>query len=146
VLMRTFIPATVIALVCSATPLLAQTTPPAAVQTPAPSQTPVPPVPGAQPPATQTPGVQTPVAPAVQAPTAPTSTVQTPTAQTPAVDTDHGTAIVLLDRIQKLLDDAVAKGGPITLDRGLVDEMRAEVTQVKISLQGERAVSQRIAR
>ena len=160
-LMRIFIPAAVIVLVCSATPLMAQT------QSAAPAQTPAP---------TQTPGVQTPAAPTVQAPTASTPTVPAPTAQTPAVmqtqtptgvpaagspqtpatgsavpmtsatqppsppvaDNDHGTAIVLLDRIQKLLDDAVAKGGPITLERGLVDEMRAEVTQVKMSLQGER--------
>jgi hypothetical protein len=181
VLMNRFVPAAVVALVCSATPLMAQTQPAAPVQTPAPTQTPGAPAPGAQPPATQTPGAQTPASPTaasptVQSPTAPTPIVQPPTAQTPAVmqtqtpigvpvagspqtpatgsavpmtsappqpsspaaDTDHGTAIVLLDRIQKLLDSAVTKSGQVTLDRGLVDEMRAEVTQVKMSLQRER--------
>ena len=65
-----------------------------------------------------------------------------PPAQSPAGDTDHGTAIVLLDRIQKVLDTAVdekkSKDGPISIDRGLIDEMRAEVTQVKLTLQGEK--------
>ncbi len=62
--------------------------------------------------------------------------------QSPATDTDHGTAIVLLDRIQKVLDGAVddhkSKDGAIAIDRGLIDEIRAEVTQVKMTLQGEK--------
>jgi hypothetical protein len=148
--MRTFIPVAVIALVCFATPLLAQTQLPAPVQTPAPTQTPAVQAPTAPTPTAQTPAAQTPAV--VQTPTGvpATGSLQTPATgsatpmtsttpqPSPVTDTDHGTAIVLLDRIQKLLDAAAAKGGPITIERGLVDEMRAEVTQVKLSLQGER--------
>jgi len=142
--MRTFIPVAVIALVCSATPLLAQTQPPAPVQTPAPTQTPAVQAPTAPTPTAQTPAAQTPAVVQTQTPTgvpatgSATTTTSTTPQPSPVTDTDHGTAIVLLDRIQKLLDAAAAKGGPITIERGLVDEMRAEVTQVKLSLQGER--------
>ena len=111
------VPAAAFAIVCSATTLIAQT-----------------PAPVAAPPMTQpTTPTQAPVA-------APAMTA--PSAQSPAGDTDHGTAIVLLDRIQKVLDTAVdekkSKDGPISIDRGLIDEMRAEVTQVKMTLQGEK--------
>ena len=43
----------------------------------------------------------------------------------------------LLDRIQAVLDKAVdGKGDQVSLDRGLLDEIRAEVTQVRITIQG----------
>jgi hypothetical protein len=58
---------------------------------------------------------------------------------TPLVDSPHGTAIALLDRVQKILDTAVdGKGDQVTLERGMVDEMRAELTQVKLTLQAEK--------
>jgi hypothetical protein len=111
------VPAAALAIACTATTLIAQT--PTPVPAPATTQ-----------PMTQT---QTPV-------TAPAMTA--PSAQSSAGDTDHGTAIVLLDRIQKVLDTAVdekkSKDGPISIDRGLIDEMRAELTQVKMTLQGEK--------
>lgn len=111
------VPAAALAIACTATTLVAQT--PAPVSAPATTQ-----------PMTQT---QTPVT---------TPPMTAPPAQSPAGDTDHGTAIVLLDRIQKVLDTAVdekkSKDGPISIDRGLIDEIRAEVTQVKMTLQGEK--------
>ncbi|HEX3644907.1 MAG TPA: hypothetical protein VHT95_04825 [Vicinamibacterales bacterium] len=101
-------PAALLAVVCSAAPVLAQTPAPAPAQTPA-------------------------VAPA-----------QTPAAAMPAVqpspmESDHTNEIALLDRIQKVLDTAVdeqrTKGPTISIDRGLVDELRANVTQIRLSLQ-----------
>ena len=35
-------------------------------------------------------------------------------------------------------EELMAKGGQVTIDRGLLDELRAEVTQVKASLQGQK--------
>jgi hypothetical protein len=104
----------VVALVCLAAPLLAQP------QT-APTTTPA-------------------VAPTPSAPTA-VPAVQTPPAAAPAsMQPDYTSEIALLDRIQKVLDTAVdeqrAKGPTVSIDRGLVDELRAEVTQVRMSLQG----------
>ncbi len=56
----------------------------------------------------------------------------------PAIsDSDLTTAVQLLDRIQKVLDKAVdGKSEDVSLDRGLLDEIRAEVTQVKLTMQG----------
>ena len=111
------VPAAALAFACSATSLYAQT-----------------PAPVAAPPMTQptTPGQAPVAAPAMTA----------PSAQSPVGDTDHSTAIAMLDRIQKVLDGAVddhkLKDGAISIDRGLIDEMRAEVTQVKLTLQGEK--------
>jgi hypothetical protein len=55
---------------------------------------------------------------------------------------DHSAEIALLDRIQRVLDNAVgdqgAKGPTVSIDRGLLDELRAEVTQVKMDLQGQK--------
>jgi hypothetical protein len=119
VIFTKLIPAGVLAVVCSATPLFAQ------------AQTPMP---------VQPPTIAQPTPTPVAMPT--TTSPQPPSAQAPATDTDHGTVIALLDRIQKVLDTAVddqkAKGGSVSIDRGLIDEMRAEVTQVKVTLQGEK--------
>lgn len=113
------VPAALLAVVCSASPLLAQTPAPA----PAPSPTPA--VAPAQAPAAM-PAVQTPPPAAAQVPAQP----------------DHSTAISLLDRIQKVLDTALdeqrTKGDTVAIDRGLLDEIRAEVTQVRMSLQGDK--------
>jgi hypothetical protein len=114
VIIMKLVPATLLVVVCSAAPLLAQTPAPAPAQTPAvvPAQTPA-------------------AVPAVQPPDA----AATPTPMEP----DHTNEIALLDRVQKVLDTAVdeqrAKGPTISIDRGLVDELRANVTQVRLSLQ-----------
>jgi hypothetical protein len=58
---------------------------------------------------------------------------------TPAATGDHSTALALLDRVQRVLDKAVdGKGSTVSIDRGLLDEVRAEVSQVKASLQSEK--------
>ena len=95
--------------------------------TPTTPQTPTPaPVPAAGAP-------QTPSTPSVM-PTPPPGTT------TPSIaDTEHGTSIILLDRIQKVLDEAVTgKSGQVSIDRSMLDEIRAEITQVKLSLQSEK--------
>jgi len=111
------VPAALLGVVCSAAPVLAQTPTPA----PAPAVTPAP----------------TPAAmPAVQPP----PVVATPLPMEP----DHANELALLDRIQKVLDTAVdeqrAKGPTISIDRGLVDELRANVTQVRMSLQAQKTL------
>ncbi|MGH9143303.1 MAG: hypothetical protein ACRD2I_19385 [Vicinamibacterales bacterium] len=68
-----------------------------------------------------------------------------PAGSTPApiADSARGTAVLLLDRVQKVLDDAVeGKAERVSIDRGLLDEMRAEVTQVKMTLQGQKMTVQ----
>jgi hypothetical protein len=61
------------------------------------------------------------------------------TGTTSIADSQHGTSILLLDRVQKILDKAVdGKGAEVTIDRGLLDEVRAELAQVKASLQAEK--------
>jgi hypothetical protein len=119
-----------------------QAQPPAAPQTPTPTQAQQPATP--QTPVTgQTPATMTPQTPQPQTPT------QTPATVNPApvgttgsasiADTDHGTAILLLERALSVLDKSVnSKAGDVTLDRGLLDEVRAELTQVKATLQAEK--------
>jgi hypothetical protein len=79
--------------------------------------------------------------PPVGAPSAPAPDVSAPTtaarqpATTSLADTEYGTAIVLLERIQKVLDDAAdGQTGAVKMDRGMLDELRAEVTQVRLAL------------
>jgi hypothetical protein len=58
---------------------------------------------------------------------------------TPVVDTDLGTALALLDRIQRILADATKdEMGKVSIDRGAIDEIRAEVTQIKTILETRR--------
>jgi hypothetical protein len=107
-------PAALLAALCSTAPLLAQTAAPAPAAAVAP--VPQPPMPAVQPP---------------------------PAAAAPApMESDRSTVIALLDRIQKVLDTAVdeqrTKGPTISIDRGLVDELRANVTQIRLSLQADR--------
>ena len=84
-------------------------------------------------------------APAATGVTVPWSPATFPSAQTAPVaparvgisDAERGSAVQLLDRIQAVLDKAVdGKSDQVSLDRGLLDEIRAEVTQVKITMQG----------
>jgi hypothetical protein len=66
-------------------------------------------------------------------------TVQPGTTPPSMADSNHGTSIILLQHIQKTLDDAVnGKTGPVSIDRSRLDELRAEVTQVRLSLQLEK--------
>ena len=69
---------------------------------------------------------------AVAVPTA-TQPQQPPT--TSVADTEYGTEILLLERIQKVLDEAAdGQTGSVKMDRGTLDELRAEVTQVRLAL------------
>lgn len=124
-----------------------QPTPPMPAQPAAPTApSPQPsPAPSPQPviPSPQTPGVpaQTPAVapqtPAVAtAPGVPAGQPEVRGSAGPLADSDRGTAVLLLDRIQRVLDKAAdEQHGEVTLDRGLIDEMRAELVQVKMTLQ-----------
>ena len=86
-------------------------------------------------PATQ-PAVTTPSVPApgVSGATAP---APQPPSTTSLAESEYGTAILLLERIQKVLDDAAdGQTGTVKMDRGMLDELRAEVTQVRLALKG----------
>jgi hypothetical protein len=135
------ISAAALAAFCLTAPLSAQTANPQTGQTPpstqAQPQTPTGAPPPTQPPAAVTP-TPTPAAPVgttgTMSPATP-STGATSTGTTSIADTEHGTAILLLERVQKVLDDAAAgKTGDVTIERGLLDELRAEVSQVRASL------------
>ena len=63
-----------------------------------------------------------------------TATKQQPPT-TSVADTEYGTEILLLERIQKVLDEAAdGQTGSVKMDRGMLDELRAEVTQVRLAL------------
>jgi hypothetical protein len=69
---------------------------------------------------------------AVAVPTA-TQPQQPPT--TSVADTEYGTEILLLERIQKVLDEAAdGQTGTVKMERGMIDELRSEVTQVRLAL------------
>jgi hypothetical protein len=94
---------------------------------------------------TQTPTVAQPQPPAAgpqpsQMPTAvPTGQTAPAATKPPIADSDRSTAVLLLDRIQRVLDGAVdGKSEQISIDRSLLDELRAEVTQVKMTLQAQK--------
>jgi hypothetical protein len=136
-------------LTAAAFAILCVGTSPLSSQSPAPAQPAVRPNPQAPAPGTapaprpgdrvSTAGVDGVAAPA--GPQAPTAGPTAPGAATPTpmADTDLGMAIILLDRVQKVLDQAVSgKAGQMTIDRSLLDEARAEVTQVRLTLQGAR--------
>jgi hypothetical protein len=83
----------------------------------------------AMPPTAATPSVP---APDVNVPA--TATQQQPPT-TSVADTEYGTEILLLERIQKVLDDAAdGQTGAVKMDRGMLDELRAEVAQVRLAL------------
>jgi hypothetical protein len=125
---------------CSATPLLAQTQPAAPAQPPPAVTQPTPTIPPeAQPqtPALAQPPAGAPVAASPQMPPAmPAAQSPTLAPQSPVSDSERGTAVLLLERIQQVLDKAVAGKSEeeVTLDRGLIDEIRAEVAQVKLTM------------
>ena len=120
------VPAVALAALCFAAPTFAQAPAPAPAQTPSAG--------AAQPNAGSS---QTPEPPRSPSPNSGAQTAGG--TATPVVDSPHGTAIALLDRIQTVLDKAVnGKGDQITLSRGLADEIRAELAQVKLTLQAEK--------
>jgi hypothetical protein len=95
-------------------------------------------------------GARPPVAPTAEAPQT-TATGQAgqpgqagqvgqtaPTAGTPAprVETTFGTALALIDRMQRILDDGTKEPGKVKLDRAAVDEIRAELAQIRATLEG----------
>ena len=100
--------------------------------------------PAPQPPATRPPAEHMP---------APTPTPPTPSSAVVASPSpDNATALALLDRIQKIIDDTLAgkpfvkgdavgtsgsledKAGKVTIDRAALDELRAEVSMLKTML------------
>jgi hypothetical protein len=91
-------------------------------------------------------------------PQPPPQTAVPQTAPPPAAgDSDHGTALMLLDRVSTVLDEAVrgksTKTGAVgtagsdegsmkvVIDRAALDEIRAEITQIKLLLNTERKSS-----
>jgi hypothetical protein len=152
------------------TPTIGFTQPPqqpAAPTTPA-SQTPgTPQPPRTQPPPEQTPApTPTPEQPPVAGQPQPAPPITQPTGVQPpdvaAKDLDHSTALMLLDRMQALIEDALSGkkptkksetgavgtggtvknassgipgSGKVTMDRAALDEMRAEIAQIKTMLQ-----------
>jgi hypothetical protein len=119
---------------------------------PMPPNVPPPQTPGTpQPPRTQPPAEQIP------APTpTPAQPDQTAAAVPPKGDVDHSTALMLLDRMQTLVDDALSgkqaskssKGavgttgvsglessGKVSVDRAMLAELRSEIAQIRMMLQ-----------
>jgi hypothetical protein len=65
----------------------------------------------------------------------PATATQQPPPTTSVADTEYGTEILLLERIQKVLDEAAdGQTGSVKMERGMLDELRAEVTQVRLAL------------
>jgi len=91
-------------------------------------------------------GAAAPVAPTAEAPQTTRSDAATAAGAAPAmpassahasqVDTQWGTALALLDRMERILDDAIKETGKVALDRAAIDEMRAEVAQIRTMLSG----------
>jgi hypothetical protein len=54
----------------------------------------------------------------------------------PQVDTEWGTALAMLDRMERILNAATKEPGKIDIDRASVDEMRAEIAQIRTMLRG----------
>jgi len=67
--------------------------------------------------------------------TQPSTAGQAP-AYAPCTPADVSTALPLLDRVQRILDDATkSELGKVSLDRGQIDEMRAEIAQIRAAIQ-----------
>ena len=107
-------------------------------------------------------GIATPLFAQTSTPVQQSDQTAMPTAQVPAAppvaDSDHSMAIALLDRALKVLDTTVngkdgnggngkdskdGKVGNVTIDRALLDEVRAELTQVKSTLESAKKESHR---
>jgi hypothetical protein len=124
------IPAAVVIAVTTtfAIPLSAQTQAQAQAPVPAPTSTA-----SGQPATPATAGA--PSMPAVDVSVPATTTQQPQPPTTSVADTEYGTEILLLERILKVLDEAGdGQTGTVKIDRGMLDELRAEVTQVRLAL------------
>jgi len=77
---------------------------------------------------------QTPPAAAPQQAAGATRSAPPGATRMPQVETDLGMALTLLDRMQRILDDATSEAGKVKLDRGGIDEMRAEIEQIRSML------------
>jgi hypothetical protein len=54
----------------------------------------------------------------------------------PRVETEFGTALALIDRMQRILDEAAKdEMGKVSLDRANIDELRAELAQIRTILE-----------
>jgi hypothetical protein len=129
---------------------VAHTGPAANEQAPVAPTTPAPQTPPARP------RTESPDATAAQ-PSSPAPPAARPAQPAPTAGIDPSTALQLLDRIQSILDGAAngesptsltaigtsgtkggksaAAGGKVTIDRGLLDEIRAELSQIRTLLQ-----------
>jgi len=56
--------------------------------------------------------------------------------RTSQLDTEWGTAFAMLDRIERILNDAISEPGKVKIDRASIDEMRAEIAQIRTMLRG----------
>ena len=54
----------------------------------------------------------------------------------PEVDSQWGTALAMLDRMERILNDATKEPGKVDIERGSIDEMRAEIAQIRAMLRG----------
>jgi len=71
-------------------------------------------------------------------PGSPPQTTQTPAVAgtMPRVETEFGTALALIDRMQRLLDEAAKDDlGKVSFDRAGIDELRAELAQIRTILE-----------
>jgi type II secretory pathway pseudopilin PulG len=54
--------------------------------------------------------------------------------RSPQVDSEWGTALAMLDRMERILNEATKEPGKINIDRASIDEMRAEIAHVRTML------------
>jgi len=89
--------------------------------------------------------LQTPTAPAATAPATTTPRTVTPQvatppsakppSATPKAETEFGTALALIDRMQRVLDGATKDElGKVSIGRADIDEMRSELAQIRTIL------------
>jgi hypothetical protein len=64
----------------------------------------------------------------------PTSALPSAGNRNSQVDTEWGTALAMLDRVERILNDATKEPGKINIDRASIDEIRAEIAQVRTML------------
>jgi type IV secretory pathway VirB10-like protein len=142
---------TVVAFLWGSQPPPSQQTPQQPVQAPTVAAPKTPPAP--QPPVSRPPAEQQPAP--TPTPTAAPANVP-PYPSTPSMDPDRKTALALLDRVEKLVDDALqeksddkkskngsvgtsgtleGRSGRLTIDRATLDEILANISQVRMMLQ-----------
>jgi len=84
------------------------------------------------PPAATAPATTTPQAVTPQVATPPSAT---PPTATPKAETEFGTVLALIDRMQRVLDGATKDElGKVSIGRADIDEMRSELAQIRTIL------------